>query len=231
MADYLMNEKYQILEKIRFAKNRAEQVAVCADFYETVQKEESSGRGPLFGWFLFAADQIWFQTEPNEEDAEIGTAHDDASLVRVKAETLFYGDIVAAHLKFTRLVQGLIDIYSNEGYTTAEYHTALWEGICAIPGITSRAAKGICIYAVLEDRRTPYFEVEPGIQMNNKSYLKVTESIEQELAKMQFILALRSSQRTETASRLLSVLEGLDSAEKKTVFLSRLIAAVEPDNS
>ena len=48
-----------------------------------------------------------------------------------------------------------------------------------------------------------------------------------EIDKAQFILNLRTQQKTETASQLLELIEQMDSKEGKVVLLSRILVMVQ----
>ena len=125
------------------------------------------------------------------------------------------------------LAQAIIDLNCDKGYNEIEYYEKIWNHLSLMLSSASENEKGACLYAVLLDRRTPYFEVKPGIQMKDWDYKKELEQLSKELDMARFILNLNNKQKTETASQLFDLIDQLDSKVKKVVLLSRIITMVQ----
>lgn len=246
MNDMLNQTKGELLITIKATKDVVEQAEICVNAYRVIKRTERPQQAHLLAWFLETAREKWFPPRPrnesldtvddlmsffgdeDQEEADDEVLQDNASDV---AETkITIGDITVYQLKFEPLIAGIINLYSNEGYSVEQYYTTLWEMMESLLVSYTDMEKGICLYFVLRDKRTPYQRIQPGLRMSDEDYLAITEAIMPAMKKMWFILGLPSSQKTETASQLLSVLDELETIEEKSVWLSQLIGAIEKNS-
>lgn len=128
--------------------------------------------------------------------------------------------------KYKRVAQALIDLSVGKGYKEKEYYSELWMNLSTIMASRSETEKGACLYAILIDNRTPYFMIAPGLQMSNIEYKEEIRKLKKEIDAVRFVFNLKNTQRTETASQLLDIIEKTESRMSKVVLLSRILAMV-----
>lgn len=259
MSTNLETTKAKLLQKIKWPQKNIQRICVCVDAYQAISAMDSERQFELFQWFLETADSIWFTNPPQERDdsskrklvlnqvfgetdaakllellqddpSEALSAEADAAALPLSPDAqLLPAAITRCRAKYNRSVIGLIDWYSNEGYTTQQYYRTLLSAFNTLLSSCTEEEKGICLYTILLDKRTPYQEVPKGLCMSEQDYQSAVESIMPSIQKMQYVLALRNTYPTETASQLLFILEGLKSSEEKAVFLNELMEEILPD--
>lgn len=229
------------------------------DVYQVIETIDPKDRLELFRWFLEAADDIWFTNPPQEQENSsvrdmmlnqilgeddaakllellqagpigMSDAQPDSSAQPITADAkLTAADVTSCRARYSRCVSGLLDRYSNEGYSAQEYYRLLLTAFDSLMSGCTAEEKGICLYTILIDKRTPYQEVPKGLCLSAKAYRRIIGSIQPALEKMRYVLVLRNTYPTEPASQLLHILEGLESDEEKTVFISELMGELQPD--
>lgn len=249
----LEEKKTTLFQMIKWPKESIQRISVCVDAYQAISTIDSEFQSEFFQWFLEMADSIWFPYFPQEQDdlskrklalnQVLGEAdaakllellkddssvsynvEPDATAIPISPDAqLSHADVTRCRAKYSRSVIGLIDLHSNECYTTQKYYYTLWKDFNALLSSCTVEEKGICLYSILLDRRIPYQEVPKGVCMSEQDYRVAVKLIMPSIQKMQFVFALRSTYPTEPASKLLFILEGLKSDEEKIVFLSELM--------
>ena len=73
----------------------------------------------------------------------------------------------------------------------------------------------------------PYYQIQPGLQMDNSAYRQISEEVYTYRNKIQFIMKQKFEQKTEQASAILSILDSIKGAEQRTVLLSLLISDLQ----
>ena len=228
------------------------------DAYQVINTVESMNQPTLFRWFLETADDIWFTNPPQEQDdlsvrnmmlsqmfgeadaaKLLGLLNDPAEMSDDQSNpaghpippdaALSPADVTRCRAKYSRSVTGLVDQYSNENYPAQEYYRLLLAAFDSLLSDCTAEEKGICLYTILIDKRTPYQEVHKGLCISLEDYQQIIESIQPSIQKMRYALTLRNTYPTEPASQLLFILEGLKSDEEKTVFLCALMSELQPD--
>lgn len=258
MSATLEEKKAELLRKIKWPQERLQRICVCVDAYQIINSIEPTRQPELFRWFLETADDIWFANPPREQadssarnkvlskmfgeadaakllellndPAEMSDDQSDPAGHPIPPDaSLTVADVTRCRAKYMRSVNGLVDRYSNENYPAQEYYRLLLTAFDSLLSDCTAEEKGICLYTILIDKRTPYQEVSKGLCMPFEDYCHIIESIQPSIQKMRYILALRNTYQTEPASQLLSVLESLESSEKKTAFLCELMSELQPD--
>jgi len=240
-----------LLKGIQAARSPLERAAVCMEAYQTLCGMEEPVE--LFSWFVETADLAWHHKVKSEyarerEEAQVSKL---LKLLREKGIegkkdgvlTVYGGEeavperpklpaslMSQCKAKFGHMVEGIIDICTMEGGPEAAYYTKLWSMLRTLLDAYTKEEQGACLYFVIFDERIPYWDIEPGVRMDNSEYQRIVKKIKPELRKMLYVLNLPAGQRTETASRLLRVLDELSDFNERTVFLSQLIARIEPDD-
>ena len=194
------------------------------------EQEDSSNRKLMFNKMFGEADAAKLLKLLQDDPSETSDNEPSPAAHPIPSDTkLFPADITRCRAKYTRSVIGLIDWYSNEGYTTEQYYHSLLTAFNSLLSTCTAEEKGICLYTILLDKRTPYREVPKGLCMSAQDYQRTVESIMPSIQKMRYALTLRNTYPTEPASQLLFILESLKSNEEKTVFLSELMHELQPD--
>jgi len=199
-------------------------------------------------WMAQKAMELWMKGDADEEekkwsvpseledliskfkrDDEVDGAANHAGLdendLQVNDE-----DMIMYLTKYRGIVSGIISLLSSYGYAKEEYYQKLWEAFSHLISQDNPTANGAILYAFLQDSRTPYCEVGPGMRMSDDEYRKVLVKIQPQTDKIRFIFNVDSSQKTETASRILSAMNELKSTKDKTVFLCQVIEYVREND-
>ena len=259
MKHDLVKIKEGLLRKMKASKEKTERASVCISAYKSIESVEENLKIELLAWFLREADSIWFPVRPEQAKPDLrmetaGNHDDEVSEDRIlelidsiksseyssdgvlekdssEVEVLVTEEeLSVCRAKLDQLIKGIISLYSNEGYTEDDYYKHLWEMLEKVLSPFSEKEKGTCLYSVVCDKRTPYYAVMRGLRMSNDDYQKIINAILPSMEKMWFVLGLRTAQKTETASQLLSIMDELESNEYKTVFLSQLLESVKSNN-
>lgn len=222
-----------IQEKIASAESIGKRVNVCADLFEQLEKEKKPGSA--LKQIVQIAEDTWFSQSQQTDSTSASLSDMLISILNRHEEDKPVDESEAesnAEMKFLisrhrNLAQAIIDLNCDKGYNEIEYYEKIWNHLSLMLSSASENEKGACLYAFLLDRRTPYFEVKPGIQMKDWDYKKELEQLSKELDMARFILNLNNKQKTETASQLFDLIDQLDSKVKKVVLLSRIITMVQ----
>lgn len=226
--------KSQIIqEKIASAESIGQRVNVCADLFEQIEKEKKPGSA--LKQIVQIAEDIWFSQSQQPDSTSAGLSDMLMSMFNRHENTKPVDELKAendAEMKFLiirhrNLARAIIDLNCSKGYKEAEYYETIWESMSLMLSSASGNEKGACLYAILLDGRTPYFEVKPGMQMRDVDYKNELNHLSRELDMVRFILSLNNKQRTETASQLLDLIDKMDKKEERVVLLSRIIAMVQ----
>ena len=223
----------QMINRIVFSDVCASQngqVSACAQAYKQIKT--SNKPGILLREFATRAKQVWFAQKNTTEESAIqqllASLEDKASEDVTDQETLAsVPDILYYLPKYKKLVDGIIGFYSTQGYEEDIYYEKLWSVLCNVVADAEGIEKGIALYSVLLNRRTPYYYLGKGTRMSDEQYRAISSELSEPLSKMLYALSLDFSQKTELASLILSMLQGIESEEKQLVFLSQMISTIK----
>lgn len=233
--DYL-NEA--LLEQMAQAIKRSQRVGVCI----IVSAELVTSNAPyeIMQWLAENAELLWFKKAQKKAskqvvpelsellsmlDEEQKQNDDDHRVVLNEEEICITRDDVELFIaKYKQIVDGFIDLYSNEGESKETYYQKLWLSLSSLFDNKPSVKNGVILYLFLLNRKTPFFEVPIGLRMPNSEYRETLELITPQLSKMCFIFSLSNSQKTELASQILHTMNELKSPKAKAVFLSQVIS-------
>lgn len=231
------NKKSELLQQVEKADSVCKMVEMCIFAYKIIEEEKDPE--DFLCHFALKTQEKWFL----ENEKKTMSTSDLSGLLsllddhknpesvyddRSKKQTTISNEEINYHLpKCKSLSKGVIDYLSNKGYEPKCYYKKLWDTISNLLCSASEVEKGVCLYAILRDQRTPYYQIEKGLYMENDQYRKTIDQIDSQLNKLRFVLNLANSQRTETASQILEILDELETKESKAVFLSQLILSVK----
>lgn len=120
----------------------------------------------------------------------------------------------------------LNDVLENKPATTAFYNS-LYDFLCKNKKIRSKKIRAFFFLSVWIDHRIPYYKPENGKALNRDEFIKISKKITKSRAKAKTVVFSKYSTRTEEASVLIGILDGLSSKEEKAVLLSSIIKSVE----
>lgn len=258
MEDIFGQQKVELTTIIQTADTLEKYLQGCISAYKIICNVEPQHQGELFGWFLEQAECEWLfrpyqkkqliqqkrimqlldnvEALPDSADDVlkhiVGVAEGYEESTSSEETTSYHiaNSLSSCKAKFGKLISGIIDLHSSEGGTKEKYYSKLWNTLNFVLRTYSEIEQGICLFLVLRDKRTPYWEITPGLQMSEDEYQSAVVQLSPKLRKMLYVLSLSVGQRTETASQLLQIMEELNSYEEKVVFLSQVIAQVESDD-
>ncbi len=136
-----------------------------------------------------------------------------------KEEKDFYIDT------YGKVVDGILEALLKKEVNKEGFYRDLWKGIQENPILEGEKEKAFAFYFIWIDMRVPYFELEPGIEMDNKEYVDILEGMDREIKRARFILYAPVKQKTEQASRLVHMLDALGDERKKAVFFTQILSA------
>ena len=217
------------------AHSTIQRVNVCVKIYKMLELSETSTDTLL--QLALQAEELWFSDDKEERESssrvlslisllrEYGEENnaENSALNNEENNGITMDDIKYYLPRYRNLMKALIDHVIRNGYSEKEYYEKLWKNLSFLMESANEVEKGVCLYAFLLDKRTPYYSIRPGMRMTNEKYKAETEKIISEIDKMRFVFNLNNRQKTETASQLLYIMDQLDSYESRIVFLSQLI--------
>ena len=214
-------------------KSICERVETCSELFLKLEQEKKPGAS--LRQIAKATEEIWFTERIRIEDSLSDLSgmissllnHEEDNKPVDEKEEEKEADIKFLISRYRSFAQGIIDLNSDKGLSENEYYEHVWKNLSLMLGEASEDEKGCCLYAILLDKRTPYFKVSPGMRMSNADYQKEMKRLSDDIDKAQFILNLKTKQKTETASQLLELIENVNSKEGQVVLLSRILAIVQ----
>ena len=252
MSDELNAQKTKLLPAICQASDLPAQAGVCVAAYKVIQETDVAMRASLLSWFIETARPTWIQKQiPHntateklfklldqkteisaEETSELFQKQDGNGDTPASFESRYcvtMDDLSLCINKFKNLITGAMDLLFNEEYTSEVFYTKLWETMNLLLEPCTDIERGVCLQLVLGDSRMPYQLIPQGIRMNEEEFQEITRAISPQLITMSYVLHLPTSQRTESASRILWILEELKGEKQKTVFLSSLMSGIKTE--
>ena len=227
-----------VLALIPSADEVGRKVNVCKEAYLFIISLQPQVRPGYFMQFIETAEPLWYARESSASaaqrtrqflselglpDGNNGGENAEATPDDVLIEAMSEMDLGFYDSKYSNLICGIIDMLSYSDNTKEEYYTKLWNSIeTMLPSLTSSEI-GFCIWTIITDFRTPYYQMQLGLSMSSDEYSRVFDSIMPVTDEVIFAMRVRYNQNTELASRLLDLIEKLDSREQKSVLLSFII--------
>jgi len=188
--------KEDLLQQVNSVTNFTDYFALCKDAYLFLQEQPPEKLPEMLVWFFSEAASKY--CNPKEGEFE---------------------QVVLYSLKYKKLVTGLVDAFSTKGCPESLYYQKLWDCLEVLLHDASPEERAYCLLAILQDERTPYYEMPEGLRMSEEEFGKVRGAILSSIQKLDFILWLPAYRRTEETSRIIHLLENLENREQKSVFL------------
>jgi len=203
-------DKNDFLDQICVAKGVDDFFACCVDAYHFIAKLQPEERADMIAWFVHIVEENYFFKKNKAQPS-------DDLLIRLDDYSL----------KYKKLVQGLIDIFSPNGYTVKSYYQKLWNGLEPLLSDSTKEEKGYCLFVVASDRRTPYYELPQGLKLSIEKHSEIFDTIQPSIKRFDFAFHLFRANKIETIPRIVHLLEELNDIEQKSVFLDFMLYRYE----
>jgi len=188
-----------LLEQIRSAKGR---LSDCYEFFKAMYQffleQQPDERPEAFAWFCRMKHNGYRNGNKDLPDQ-------------------FYDYLN----KFKNLIRGLIDFFSVKGYPEKDYYQKLWESLETLLPDAALEEKAFCLFYVLMDDRTPYYELPVSVQLSNDKFEEIIDSIKPSIQKLDFAFELSKNQRRKSdfTFQVIHLLDGLNNFEDKSVLM------------
>lgn len=124
---------------------------------------------------------------------------------------------------YGKLIDGSLEALLRENLPAPEFYGRLWNVIQNNTILVSEKQKAFALYYIWIDARIPYFELEEGLTMSNKEYRDYIMQYEEILKKARFILFTPTNQKTQRASRVVTLLEEMPDDRAKAVLMAQIL--------
>ena len=158
--------------------------------------------------------EIW-GTVKSSEEIEAPEKISAATYEKLKS---LYGEMVNAVL-LSYIRKGI-----SENWNREQFYAHLWNYILTNVMWSTNEEKAFALYYIAIDVRSPYYNVGVGLKMSDDDYSKIQDEIFDAFREFRFIIALDIPERTEEASMVLRLLDGMKTDEQKIVLISRILA-------
>ena len=190
------------------SKIKGDKLDIAALLYDRIQKEENPVTA--FQYFLENADEI---VSSEEVEVENSFTSEDINRLQKKCDVL---------------ITGIIENFLSENTSAQEFYRRLWtDGICQNALLQDEKEKAYALYRIWQDRRIPYFQLEPGMEMSNEVFMEFSEKNRQLIKKAFFIINSSFAQRSQQSDLLLRVLDECETNEEKVVVMVQILGNIE----
>lgn len=124
---------------------------------------------------------------------------------------------------YRKIIDGALEALLVKNLSDDEFYKELWKFIDETSILADEKLKSFALYYLWIDVRIPYFKLEPGIRMANEEYVTICKKIIEQIKRVRFVLNVTTEQRTERASRLVSMLDRLEDDREKAVLMSQIL--------
>lgn len=196
-------DNQKLLNQIQSATGVSDCFEFCKSMCELLEEKPDS-YAELLDWFFQVAE------------TEYGYKKADLPLMGDLADKL--DDYLN---KYASLIGSIIDFLSAKGYDKQRYYKELWTSVELLLQNTSIEEKGFCLHQILWNPRHPYYELPASVLISGQQFQDILDSIKPSVNLLTFTFEIFKSQKyfSELTSRVVILLEQLDTFEKKTVFL------------
>lgn len=182
-----------------------EQIDICYHIYKLISSVE--GKEPELLRFFY-------------ENSEMIESSDEE-----RVEVMFSeGERRSLEECYGKMVNGLLEATLRKKLPVEEFYQALWKAIAENPVLEDEKEKVFAVYYIWIDVRIPYFELEQGIKMSNADFMEITKKRLEDIKRIRFIMTAPLEQKTERASLLLKMLEGVPDEKERTVLMAQIMA-------
>lgn len=177
----------------------------CTEVWNYISAQKSECREKYFCVFL---------SQVNLEDIEnIDIDH----YFSKEAISLISNDIFQLE---NRIMENLI----QQKMTEDEFYQNLWGKICDSTLLPDKKAQTAFLVCLWFDFRIPYYQVGQGCRMEDEEFAQLCDQIWPTIKKAYFILSIPMAQKTQRASLLMELADGIEDERERIVFWALVIA-------
>ncbi len=204
--DYNQIREVKGLIKTSISKYSYKNFYLATQIFEIIQEHDIDIQSELFQYVC----EIWKTT------VSTGTAEAPSDAVKCDDYKFLYGKLIDIILE-TYIRVGLL-----KGWNREEFYKQLWAEIISNPLWNETIIKAFVLYFIASDDRTPYYRVFKGVKMLQCDYEEIRKKTREQFEKFKYITELQHMQKTQKASSILDLINGMDNDER-TVFLSEIM--------
>ena len=199
----MKNENEKLLNQIQSATGVSDCFEFCISMCELLEERPDS-YAELLEWFFSVVE------------TEYGYKKADLPLIGNIADKL--DDYTR---KYASVVESIIHFISVKGYDKHRYYNELWSSIEILMQNSSIEEKGFCLHQILWSSRIPYYELPAAVRISGQEFQEILDSFKPSVSLLTFAFEIFKSQKyySELTSRVVTLLDQLDTFEQKTVFL------------
>ena len=126
--------------------------------------------------------------------------------------------------RYQSLIHGLIECLTAGNPEEKQFYEALWLFIENGPVILPKEDDLMFAWMFAwRDRKTPYFQMEKGMEMSNEDLSDYSKKMFSKIAKADYILRFPFDQKTQRSSQLLDLLDECETQEEKCVLMVKIL--------
>lgn len=128
---------------------------------------------------------------------------------------------------YGKMIDGALEALLRRNLSCPEFYAELWDFIQNNTILSEKEQKAFILYYTWIDVRLPYFELPPGIKMDNDVYRDMLKNLKPMIRKARFILFTPMDQKTERASRIIQVLDEIEDENEKAVLMAQILGMID----
>lgn len=204
---------------------------------QEIKKLLCSYRGELIDCCLYIYNGI--KEEPVAQQVECfqtlceeyGSVKSNETVVLERAITKSELDILTDQYGeyVNQVLNSLLKKSYSESYSTRQFYHNLWAAFVNGGIVTLEKEYAFAIYYVIIDRKIPYFVLEQGMRMDNRTFENYMVGCRNVIAKLRFILNRDFTQKTEEASLIVRELTKLDTFEEQVIAMVAVLSTLREE--
>lgn len=131
---------------------------------------------------------------------------------------------------YGKMIDGALEALLRRNLPCRDFYAELWNFVEHSTILTEKKQKAFALYYIWIDVRTPYFELQPGLKMDNEMYQEIVKKLKPLLRKARFILFTPMEQKTERTSRILQLLDELEDDKERAVLMAQILGMIDRRN-
>lgn len=131
--------------------------------------------------------------------------------------------------ELVRLIDTLLEKQVKKRVTEETFYAELWERIWDDIVLPTHEDRTAFLQILWADFRIPYFQIDEGVSLSEEEFKSIVDKINPSLQKGQFIMYANIPNKTQRASLLIDVANGLDGDVERIVFWGVLIGSLRAE--
>jgi hypothetical protein len=200
---------------------------------ELCKKAEEKADKNIVNYFIYVYQMI--EKEPEDQGRyfrqfvelyrDMFEADREAQNTILAQKTLMEG-----MLRFEKMVLGYIDYLTQCRFTEDEFYQRLWEFIQRRELFPEEDDRSVAFLICMKNRVLPYYCMPEGIQMEDGEFRERWTRLKIQREKIDFVMNHQYLQKTERASRIISVFQELPDERDKAILMVGLLDMVDGDD-